>query len=108
LSARRRAAREDPPRPAAEGRRQQGHPAVLPAGCRPRGLLFPGGPRAHRLPRRPASLPGRRRGEETCGVARGWSPLCRLSAPVRVAWPAMLAVIVVLGGVACGGGTKAR
>jgi len=27
---------------------------------------------------------------------------------MRVAWPAMLAVIVVLGGVACGGGTKAR
>ncbi len=41
-------------------------------------------------------------------MARGWSPLCRLSAPMRVAWPAVLAVIVVLGGVACGGGTKAR
>jgi diacylglycerol O-acyltransferase/trehalose O-mycolyltransferase len=41
-------------------------------------------------------------------VARGWSPLCWLSAPVRVAWPAMLAVIVVLGGVACGAGTTAR
>jgi diacylglycerol O-acyltransferase/trehalose O-mycolyltransferase len=27
---------------------------------------------------------------------------------MRVAWPAMLAVIVVLGGVACGGGTEAR
>jgi diacylglycerol O-acyltransferase/trehalose O-mycolyltransferase len=27
---------------------------------------------------------------------------------MRVAWPAMLAVIVVLGGVACGGGAKAR
>jgi diacylglycerol O-acyltransferase / trehalose O-mycolyltransferase len=37
-------------------------------------------------------------------VARGW---CRLSAPVRVAWPAVLAVIVVLGA-ACGGGTKAQ
>ena len=41
-------------------------------------------------------------------MARGWSPLCRLPAPVRVAWPAMLAVIVVLGGVACGAGTTAR
>ncbi len=41
-------------------------------------------------------------------MARGWSPLCRLSAPMRVAWPAVLAVIVVLGGVACGGGTKAQ
>ena len=41
-------------------------------------------------------------------MARGWSPLCRLSAPIRVAWSAMLAVIVVLGGVACGGGTTAR
>jgi len=40
-------------------------------------------------------------------MARGWSPPCRLSAPMRAAWPAMLAVIVVLGG-ACGGGTKAR
>jgi diacylglycerol O-acyltransferase/trehalose O-mycolyltransferase len=40
-------------------------------------------------------------------VARGWALLCRLSAPVRVAWLAMLAVIVVLGGVACGGGTQA-
>ena len=37
-------------------------------------------------------------------MARGW---CRLSAPVRVAWPAVLAVIVVLGA-ACGGGTKAQ
>ena len=41
-------------------------------------------------------------------MARGRSPFCRLPAPVRVAWPAMLAVIVVLGGVACGGGTQAR
>ena len=37
-------------------------------------------------------------------MAGGW---CRLSAPVRVAWPAVLAVIVVLGA-ACGGGTKAQ
>jgi diacylglycerol O-acyltransferase/trehalose O-mycolyltransferase len=37
-------------------------------------------------------------------VASGW---CRLSAPVRVAWPAVLAVIVVFGA-ACGGGTKAQ
>ncbi len=41
-------------------------------------------------------------------MARGWSPLCRLSAPMRAVWPAMLAVIVVLGGAACGGETKAR
>ncbi len=41
-------------------------------------------------------------------MTRGWSPLCRLSAPIRVAWPMMLAVIVVLGGLACGGSTKAR
>jgi len=41
-------------------------------------------------------------------VARGWSPLCRVPAPVRVAWPAMLAVIVVFGAAACGGGTQAR
>jgi hypothetical protein len=40
-------------------------------------------------------------------MARGWSPLRRLSAPRRVAWPAVLAVIVVLGA-ACGGGTKAQ
>jgi diacylglycerol O-acyltransferase / trehalose O-mycolyltransferase len=41
-------------------------------------------------------------------VARAWSPYCWLSAPMRVAWPAVLAVIVVLGGAACGGGTQAR
>src|SRR5690348_10800667 len=41
-------------------------------------------------------------------MARGWSPLRRLSVPRRVAWPAVLAVIVVLGGAACGGGTKAQ
>ncbi len=41
-------------------------------------------------------------------MACGWSLLCRLPAPVRVVWLAMLAVIVVLGGLACGGGTKTR
>jgi diacylglycerol O-acyltransferase/trehalose O-mycolyltransferase len=41
-------------------------------------------------------------------VARGWSPLYRWPAPVRVAWRTMLAVIVVLGGAACGGDANAR
>ena len=41
-------------------------------------------------------------------MTRGWSSLCRLSAPMRVAWPTTLTAIVVLGGVACGGGAKAR
>jgi diacylglycerol O-acyltransferase/trehalose O-mycolyltransferase len=40
-------------------------------------------------------------------VARGWSALCRVPAPVRVAWPAMLAVVLVLGGAACGRDAKA-
>lgn len=41
-------------------------------------------------------------------MARGCSPLRRWPAPVRVAWPVMLAVIVALGGAACGGGTQAQ
>src|SRR6266487_1437266 len=67
--------------------------------------VVPRGPKGRRAVARPGRAgAGRRR---LAGVARGWSPLCRLSAPVRVAWPAVLAVIVVLGA-ACGGGTKAQ
>jgi hypothetical protein len=42
-------------------------------------------------------------------VARGWSSAVRgCPRRLRVAWPAMLAVVVVLGGAACGGDAQGR